>query len=231
MHLHLERHRGQRAGWLRAAVLGADDGILSTASLMIGVAASGAARAAVLTAGLAGLVAGAAAMAIGEYVSVSSQADAEAADRAREAAELREDPARELDELRRIYVSRGLSDDLAAQVAGALHRADPLGSHLRDELGHTPAGRARPAQASGVSALSFFLGGAVPVVTAALASAGVRSAAVAAVALVALAALGALGARLGGAALARGTLRVGIGGAMAMAITYGIGQLLGTVVG
>lgn len=212
-------------------MLGADDGILSTASLMIGVAASGAARAAVLTAGLAGLVAGAAAMAIGEYVSVSSQADAEAADRAREAAELRNDPARELTELQRIYEGRGLSEDLAAAVAAALHRADPLGSHLRDELGHTAAGRARPVQASGVSALSFALGGTVPVVAAALAAAALRSAAVAATALVALALLGAVGARLGGAPLVRGTLRVGIGGAVAMAVTYGIGQLLGTTVG
>jgi len=207
LHLHFKRHRGHRAGWLRAAVLGADDGILSTASLMIGVAASGAGRAAVLTAGLAGLTAGAAAMAIGEYVSVSSQADAEAADRAKEARELRENPGAELQELRRIYVGRGLSEQLAAQVAEALHRADPLGSHLRDELGQTPARRARPTQAATVSAVSFGLGAAVPVVA------------------------GALAAGLGGARAGRGTLRVVAGGALAMAITYGIGQLLGTTVG
>lgn len=231
MNLHLERHRGGRAGWLRAAVLGADDGILSTASLMLGVAGSGAGRAAVLTAGIAGLSAGAAAMAIGEYVSVSSQSDAEAADRAREARELEEQPGVELAELRRIYVRRGLSRDLADQVAEALHAADPLGAHLRDELGQTPATRARPAQAATVSAASFGLGAAVPVVAAALASTGARSLAVALAGLAALAALGAVGARLGGAAVLRGMARVGLGGAAAMGITYAIGQLLGTAIG
>ena len=231
MNLHFERHRGGRAGWLRAAVLGADDGILSTASLMLGVAGSGAGRAVVLTAGIAGLTAGAAAMAIGEYVSVSSQSDAEAADRAREAAELREHPGAELAELRRIYVRRGLSEHLATEVAEALHAADPLAAHLHDELGQTPANRARPAQASMVSAASFGLGAVIPVLAAALASAGARGAAVATAGLAALAVLGALGARLGGASVLRGTARVGLGGAAAMAITYGIGQLLGTTIG
>lgn len=229
--MHFERHRGERAGWLRAAVLGADDGILSTASLMLGVAGSGAGRAVVLTAGIAGLTAGAAAMAIGEFVSVSSQSDAEAADRVREAKELRDHPRAELAELRRIYVARGLPEELATRVAEALHATDPLGTHLRDELGQTPATRARPGQASAVSAVSFGLGAAVPVLAAALASSGARVAAVALAGLVALAALGALGARLGGAPLLRGIARVGVGGAAAMAITYEIGRLLGTTVG
>ena len=231
MNFHLERHRGGRAGWLRAAVLGADDGILSTASLMLGVAGSGAGRSAVLTAGIAGLTAGAAAMAIGEFVSVSSQSDAEAADRAREARELAENPGAERAELRRIYVGRGLPEDLAAQVVDALHAADPLGSHMRDELGQTPATRARPIQAAIVSAASFGLGATVPVVAAELAQSGVRSLAVALAGLVALASLGAAGARLGGARVLRGMVRVGLGGALAMGVTYGVGQLLGTTVG
>ena len=231
MHTHFERHRAGRAGWLRAAVLGADDGILSTASLMIGVAASGAGRTAVLTAGVAGLTAGASAMAIGEYVSVGSQADAEAADRAREARELRDDPAAERDELRRIYVERGLPEDLAGQVAASLHRRDPLAAHLRDELGHTPASAARPLQASLASAGSFAVGAVLPVGAAAVAPSSVRSLVVAVAALVALVGLGALGASLGGASLRRGMLRVGLGGLVAMIVTYGIGQLVGTTVG
>ena len=230
MNVHFERHRGGRAGWLRAGVLGADDGILSTASLMLGVAGSGAGRAAVLTAGIAGLTAGAAAMAIGEFVSVSSQSDAEAADRARESRELRDNPDAELSELRRIYVRRGLPEDLAARVVDALHAADPLGAHLRDELGQTPATRARPLQASLVSAISFALGALIPVLGAALTSAGIRSVVVAGAGLAALALLGAAGARLGGAPVLRGLARVGLGGAAAMGITYGIGHLLGTTV-
>ena len=231
MHTHFERHRTGRAGWLRASVLGADDGILSTASLMIGVAASGSGRSAVLTAGLAGLAAGASAMAIGEYVSVGSQADTEAADRAREARELRDDPAAEREELRRIYVERGLPLELAAQVAESLHRQDPLAAHLRDELGHTPTSVARPLQASVASAGSFAIGAVLPVAAAAVAPSSVRSLVVALAALVALVGLGALGAILGGADLRRGILRVGLGGLIAMAITYGIGQLVGTAVG
>lgn len=231
MNLHFERHLGSRSGWLRASILGADDGILSTASLIVGVAGSGAGRAAVLTAGIAGLSAGAAAMAIGEYVSVSSQSDAEAADRAREARELREHPEAELAELRHIYIHRGLPESLAAEVAEALQGADPLGTHLRDELGQSPANRARPGQASAASAVSFGLGAAVPVLAAALSSAGTRSLVVAVAALMALAALGMLGAQLGGASPARGMARVAIGGVLAMGITYGIGQLLGTAVG
>lgn len=227
---HAERHRGGRAGWLRAAVLGTDDGILSTASLMLGVAGAGAARAAVLTAGIAGLTAGAASMAIGEYVSVSSQSDAELADRAREAQELREQPEAELAELQRLYVRRGLPEGLAAEVAAALHASDPLGAHLRDELGQTPATRARPVQASLVSAASFALGAAVPVLAGALASAALRTLAVALAGLLALAVLGAAGARLGGARALPGMARVALGGAVAMAITYGIGQLVGTTV-
>jgi VIT1/CCC1 family predicted Fe2+/Mn2+ transporter len=231
VHTHFERHRTGRAGWLRAAVLGADDGILSTASLMIGVAASGAGRTAVLTAGLAGLSAGASAMAIGEYVSVGSQADAEAADRAREARELKDDPVAERDELRRIYVERGLPEDLAREVAASLHRRDPLAAHLRDELGHTPASAARPLQASLASAGSFAVGGVLPVGAAAVAPSSVRSLVVAVAALAALVGLGALGASLGGANLRRGMLRVGLGGLVAMIVTYGIGQLVGTTVG
>jgi vacuolar iron transporter family protein len=231
MNLHSERHRGGRTGWLRAAVLGADDGILSTAALMLGVAGSGAGRSAVLTAGIAGLTAGAAAMAIGEYVSVSSQADAETADRTREERELREHPDAEAAELCRIYVRRGLPEDLARQVATALQTSDPLGAHLRDELGQTPANRARPIQASLASAASFSLGAMVPVLAGALASAGSRTWAVALAALAALAGLGTAGARLGGAALSKGMIRVGVGGAMAMGITFGIGHLLGTSVG
>lgn len=215
---------------MRAGVLGADDGILSTASLMLGVAGSGAGRAAVLTAGIAGLTAGAAAMAIGEFVSVSSQSDAESADRAREVRELRDNPDAELAELRRIYIRRGLPEDLAAEVVDALHAADPLGAHLRDELGQTPATRARPLQASLVSAVSFALGALIPVLGAALTSAASRSLVVAGAGLAALALLGAAGARLGGASMLRGLARVGLGGAAAMAITYGIGHLLGTTV-
>ena len=230
MHVHFERHRGERTGWLRAAVLGADDGILSTASLLIGVAASGAGRSAVLTAGVAGLTAGASAMAIGEYVSVSSQADTEAADEARERRELRDDPDAELAELRRIYVERGLPDDLADQVATTLQRQDPLATHLRDELGHSSASTARPLQASLASAVSFAVGAILPIAAAALSPSGIRSLVVALAALAALVGLGALGARLGGAGLRRGMLRVGLGGALAMTITYGIGQLVGTTI-
>lgn len=155
---HSERHRGEHAGWLRAAVLGANDGLVSTASLMVGVAASGAAAGAVLTAGLAGLAAGAMAMAAGEYVSVSSQVDVERGDRAKEERELATDPDAELSELAGIYRDRGLPAELAAQVAVALHDNDPLTAHLRDELGHSEITAARPTQAAMASAASFFLG-------------------------------------------------------------------------
>ena len=159
---HAEAHRGQHAGWLRAAVLGANDGLVSTASLMVGVAASGAAAATVLTAGIAGLAAGSMAMAAGEYVSVSSQVDVERGDRAKEQRELAANPHAELAELAGIYRDRGLPDDLANQVAQALHDADPLAAHLRDELGHSQLTAARPLQAAAASAASFLIGGLLP---------------------------------------------------------------------
>jgi vacuolar iron transporter family protein len=231
MHLHFERHRGARGGWLRAAVLGADDGILSTASLMVGVAGSGASRAVVLTAGLAGLTAGALAMAIGEFVSVSSQADSEAADTERERRELAANPDAEHAELARIYVERGLSEPLAHQVASELMRGDPLAAHLRDELGHTPHSLARPVQAAVASALSFAVGAAIAVVAGAAAPAGGRSLVIGAAAVLALLALGMAGAAVGGASLRRGGLRVVAGGVVAMLITYGVGHLFGTATG
>jgi VIT1/CCC1 family predicted Fe2+/Mn2+ transporter len=231
MHTHFERHRTARAGWLRAGVLGADDGILSTASLMLGVVASGASRTAVLTAGVAGLTAGALAMAIGEYVSVGSQADAEAADRRREVMELATQPASELNELIAIYRRRGLDPDLARQVAEALTRADPLASHLRDELGHTEALLGHPVQAAFASASSFAVGAAVPLLAALFFGASLRAPAIAAAALVALLALGVAGAAVGGAPMRRGAFRVASGGVLAMIVTYGIGHLVGSSIG
>lgn len=228
MHTHFERHRAGRAGWLRAAVLGADDGILSTASLMIGVAASGAARNAILTAGLAGLTAGSLAMAIGEYVSVSSQADTEAADANREQAELAASPGAELAELAHIYRERGLPDPLAEQVAAGLMESDALGSHLRDELGQTEHSLGRPVQAALASALSFAVGATVALLAGVAAPAAARAVTVGVVAVLALIALGVAGAAAGGASLRRGGLRVAVGGVLAMLITFGVGHLFGT---
>jgi len=208
-------------------VLGADDGLVSTAALLVGVAASGASKNAILTAGIAALSAGAMAMAIGEYVSVSAQADTESADRRREEGELAAHPHAELRELTLIYEKRGLPPELAAEVAVALQDKDPLGAHLRDELGHTEAGAARPLQAAIASAASFAAGAIIPLLTAALSPAGPRSIVIAAVTLVALCALGVLGATLGGAPRTRAALRVGIGGALALGVTYGIGALFG----
>ena len=208
-------------------MLGADDGLVSTAALLIGVAASGASRNAVLTAGIAALTAGAMAMAIGEWVSVSAQADTEQADRRLEQHELADYPEQELHELISIYRGRGLPDDLATQVATALQAHDPLGSHLRDELGHSSATAARPFQASVASAASFAVGAAVPLVTAALSPAGARTALIATITLVALCALGALGAVLGEARQLRAAVRVGVGGVLAMSVTYGFGALFG----
>lgn len=227
---HFETHRSGRSGWLRAAVLGADDGLVSTAALLVGLVAAGAARTALITAGVAALTAGASAMAIGEYVSVSAQADAERADTRREEAELLADPDSELAELVRIYEERGLEPELAATVAQSLHRNDALQAHLRDELGHAEQSRARPAQAAGVSAVSFALGSLIPLLTAVLAPAGARTVAIAAVTIVSMCTLGAVGARLGGAPPVRGALRVGIGGSAALAITYGVGLALGAAV-
>lgn len=227
---HVEVHRTQRVGWLRAAVLGANDGIVSTASLVIGVAASDATRSAVLVAGLAGLAAGAMSMAAGEYVSVSSQADTERADVARERGELAAAPARELDELAEIYAARGLDDGLARQVAMQLMRHDALGAHSRDELGISETMTARPVQAALTSAATFAVGAALPLVAAVTASGTALIVVVALTALVALAVLGALGARAGGAPVSRGVARVVFWGAMAMAITALIGMAVGAVV-
>jgi VIT1/CCC1 family predicted Fe2+/Mn2+ transporter len=227
---HPEHHRTQRVGWLRAAVLGANDGIVSTASLIVGVAAADVTRATVLTAGAAGLVAGAMSMAIGEFVSVSSQRDTEQADLAQERRELAADPASELNELTRIYERRGLDPPLAAEVARQLTRHDALGAHVRDELGITGASAARPVQAAISSAAAFTVGALVPLLAALASPSEPRIAVVAVAALIALTALGALGARLGGAPMVAGALRVAILGAAAMAITAAIGAAVGTVV-
>jgi VIT1/CCC1 family predicted Fe2+/Mn2+ transporter len=225
--MHRELHRSGRAGWLRAAVLGADDGIVSTASLVIGVAAAAASPNTVLLAGVAGLVAGATSMAAGEYVSVSSQRDAEQADINQERRQLAADPEFEQDELTEIYVRRGLDRELAATVAQRLMVVDPLGSHVRDELGLQPGGLARPLQAAVVSAVSFAVGAALPLALIVLAPTGVRIPVTAVAALVLLAVLGTVGARLGGAPAAPAALRVIVGGGLAMGLTALIGQLVG----
>jgi VIT1/CCC1 family predicted Fe2+/Mn2+ transporter len=226
--LHVEGHRAERANWLRAAVLGANDGLLSTASLIVGVAASGAPRAATLVAGIAGLVAGAFSMAAGEYVSVSSQADLERADLARERSELAADPLAEEDELAGIYRARGLSEATARLVARELSEGDPLPAHARDELGITDRGRARPLQASIASAASFAVGALLPLLLVALLPlAWIISASVAGV-LAGLAVLGALGAAAGGAPIALAAIRVTIWGAIALAATAVVGRLAGT---
>ena len=227
---HRESHRIDRIGWLRAAVLGANDGIVSTASLVVGVAASGADRSAVVVAGVAGLVAGAMSMAAGEYVSVSSQADTEAADTAREKLELATAPAHELDELTSIYVKRGLEPALARQVAAQLTAHDGLGAHLRDELGIAEQHLARPLQASVASAGTFAVGAALPLAISLVAPTDVLPWVVTASSLVFLTFLGGLAARAGGAAARTGALRVGFWGAFAMALTYGVGRLFGAVV-
>jgi len=230
-HGHRETHRSGRAGWLRAAVLGSDDAIVSTASLMIGVAVSSASSEATLVAGVAGLVAGAMSMAVGEYVSVSSQRDAEQADVARETLELEASPKAELKELAAIYEKRGLDKALAMQVAEQLTAHDPLGAHLRDELGVDPSELSRPFQAAWISALSFACFALVPIIAYLFVPAPVRTWAIALASLASLAALGALGGHLGGAPLVRATLRVALGGGLAMAVTAGVGRLLGTTVG
>lgn len=229
--IHRETHRTNRIGWLRAAVLGANDGIVSTASLILGVAAASAARGSVLVAGLAGLVAGAMSMAAGEYVSVRSQADTEEADLARERKELATDVAGERRELASIYVKRGLEPALAEQVAVQLMAHDALGAHARDELGISEAMTAQPAQAAAASAASFTAGAALPLIVAALAPMGLLTAVVAGSSLVFLAALGAVAARTGGAPIVAGAWRVTFWGALAMALTMGVGALFGTTVG
>jgi VIT1/CCC1 family predicted Fe2+/Mn2+ transporter len=226
---HYEEHYVARIGWLRAAVLGANDGIVSTASLIVGVAAASG-RAEVLVAGMAGLAAGALSMAAGEYVSVSSQSDTEKADTAREQAELDADPAEELRALASIYQDRGLEPALALQVATALHANDPLAAHLRDELGFSEHREAMPLVAAGASALTFAVGAALPLATAALVPEAQITLWVTALSLLFLALLGAIGAKAGGAPMLRAVARVTFWGAVAMAVTAVVGALFGAVV-
>lgn len=227
---HTERHRADRIGWLRAAVLGANDGIVSTASLVMGVAAAGTSHQAILVTGVAGLVAGAMSMAAGEYVSVHSQADTETADLSRERAELDTDPAAELRELTAIYAARGVEPALARKVAEQLTKRDALGAHARDELGISETLGARPAQAALASAASFAVGAALPLAVTALAPASGLIPWIAGTSLVFLALLGVMSARAGGAGILMGAWRVTIWGALAMAITAGVGALFGAVV-
>jgi vacuolar iron transporter family protein len=227
-HQAAERHLSNRAAWLRAAVLGANDGLISTASLMVGVAAAESSRAAILIAGIAGLTAGSLAMAAGEYVSVSSQRDTERADLERERAELAASPEAERQELAGIYRKRGLSAELAEKVADELSQLDRLAIHARDELGVDINALANPVQASVVSALSFVCGAIVPIVVVLVSSASLRVPAVMTTTLAGLVALGALGARLGGAPQRRAALRVLVGGALALLISLGIGRLTGS---
>jgi len=225
---HAERHRTDRIGWLRAAVLGANDGIVSTASLLVGVAAASASHATIVVTGVAGLVAGAMSMAAGEYVSVHSQADTEKADLSRESAELAADPAAERRELGAIYVARGLDAALATQVAEQLMKHDALGAHARDELGISEALSAQPIQAALASAASFAVGAALPLAVASLAPGRGLVFWVSGTSLLFLAALGAVAARVGGASVLAGAWRVTFWGALAMAITAGVGAMLGT---
>ncbi len=227
---HAERHRTDRIGWLRAAVLGANDGIVSTASLVVGVAAASASHGNILLTGVAGLVAGAMSMAAGEYVSVHSQADTESADLSRERAELEASPAAEHGELAAIYVARGLEPVLAQQVAHQLMAHDALGAHARDELGISETMAARPVQAALASAASFALGAVLPLAVAALAPQSMLIVAVSAASLICLALLGGIAARAGGARMRVGAWRVSFWGALAMAITAGVGALFGAVV-
>lgn len=227
---HREKHRSQRIGWLRAAVLGANDGIVSTASLILGVAAADASPGTVAAAGVAGLVAGAMSMAAGEYVSVRSQADTEEADLARERRELASDSRGEHTELERIYVGRGLEPALARQVAEQLMAKDALAAHARDELGIVESQRARPLVAALASAATFALGAVLPLLVALLVPGAALAAVVVAMSLVCLASLGALAARVGGAPALPGALRVTVWGAAAMALTWGAGAAFGTVV-
>ena len=227
---HREAHLIQRIGWLRAAVLGANDGIISTASLVVGVAAASTSTSDALVAGVAGLVAGAMSMAAGEYVSVSSQADTEAADIVREKAELAAQPHEELEELSQIYVGRGVEPALALQVAQQMMRKNALAAHARDELGLSDHVVARPVQAALTSAATFTVGAALPLLIAFLSPAGWVALAVSGGSLVCLAALGAVGAAAGGASILRPTLRVAVWGALAMAATAAIGALVGRAV-
>ncbi|MEI2386483.1 VIT family protein [Breoghania sp. JC706] len=227
---HVEKHGAHRVGWLRAAVLGANDGLVSTASLVVGVAAASSQTGQILIAGAAGLVAGAMSMAAGEYVSVSSQSDTEKADLAQERQELAEQPEFELRELADIYVERGVSRETAVEVARQLMAADALGAHARDELGISDITTARPLQAAFTSAVTFSIGAALPLAVVLLSPSAWVIPAVMVSTLVFLAGLGALGALAGGAGIVRPTIRVTFWGAVAMALTAGIGALFGAVV-
>lgn len=228
---HSEGHFGHRVGWLRAMVLGANDGIISTAALLLGVAAAASSRSAILTAGIAGLVAGAVSMALGEYVSVSSQRDSERSDIAKEQWELENQADHELDELTAIYQGKGLDATLARQVALQLTEHDALAAHLRDELGISQDELARPFQAAWSSALSFSIGAAIPLIAAAVFAKPLRIGAIIVVTLIALVVLGFVGARAGGAAPGRSIARVVFGGAAAMAVTMLVGWAFGAAVG
>ncbi|MGJ0397072.1 MAG: VIT1/CCC1 transporter family protein [Methylocystis sp.] len=230
LRLHPEKHLVQRIGWLRAAVLGANDGIVSTASLIVGVAAAASMREDVLIAGAAGLIAGAMSMAAGEYVSVSSQSDAEQADLARERKELSDHAELEREELAQIYVGRGVEPDLARQVAGQLMQKDALNAHARDELGLSDIVAARPVQAAVASALTFASGAALPLVAAWIAPREAIVPVVSAAALAFLSLLGAIGARAGGAPVLRATVRVTFWGALALALTAGVGKIFGLAI-
>jgi VIT1/CCC1 family predicted Fe2+/Mn2+ transporter len=230
LHLHPERHLVERIGWLRAAVLGANDGIVSTASLIVGVAAAATSQSDVLIAGIAGLVAGAMSMAAGEYVSVSSQSDTEQADLARERSELQSNIEFERDELAEIYVQRGVDRELARQVAEQLMAKDALAAHARDELGISEITTARPIQAALTSAATFAVGAAMPLLMVVVAPKGMLVPIVAVASLGFLALLGAIGARAGGAKVLKATARVTFWGALAMALTAGVGAIFGTVV-
>ena len=227
---HREFHRSDRIGWLRAAVLGANDGTISVASLVVGVAASGASKDTLLLTGVAGLVAGAMSMAAGEYVSVQSQADTEAADMAKERGELESEPERELAELTAIYVDRGLDEPLARQVAVQLTAGDALAAHARDELGITETLRARPLQAALASAAAFCAGAVIPILSALAAPAGRVAEVSSATALAALLLFGGMAGHAGGASIARGALRVAFWGAFAMGLTAVVGRLFGAAV-
>lgn len=229
MRRHLERHLVSRIGWLRAAIMGANDGIVSTGSLLVGVAAAGSARHEILLAGVAGLVAGAMSMAAGEYVSVSSQSDTEHADLARERSELDANPEAEHRELANIYLERGLSPETADEVAGQMMAKDPLFAHARDELGMSEITSARPIQAALTSAATFSVGAIAPLSAAVLSPLVPLVWIIAFCSLASLATLGAVGALAGGAKVWRGTARVAFWGALAMAVTAGIGRLIGAV--
>ena len=230
MRPHRENHLVERIGWLRAAVLGANDGIISTASLILGVAAAAASRGDILLTGVAGLVAGAMSMAAGEYVSVSSQSDTENADLARETRELADDPVFETEELAQVYVARGVEQELAREVAKQLMAKDALGAHARDELGITEITTARPVQAALASAATFSVGAAAPLLLVVVSPANALIPAVSVGSLLFLSLLGAIGAKAGGAGLLRPTVRVTFWGAFAMALTAGIGAIFGKVI-